>query len=168
MRILSSYGQSLHGTCLDNLRTKKGFTIKKANMQDWKIKVLMIYYDHWGKEEIRARKALIGLQKTEKQLDEWFPMEGDEPLVDRLKQIFLFDMDLVERWKEFAEVFLGEVMSFLHEDDFLEDEEDILFEKKIMLEDRLYIFNEETSDLIYDEGFQYENILSVDAIVALM
>lgn len=141
---------------------------KQIYMQDWKIKVLMIYYDHWGKDEIRARKALNGLQKTIRQLEEWFPMEEEELLVKRLKRIFLYDMDLLDRWKEFTEVLLGEALSFVHEDDFLEDEDDILFERKVMFEDRLNIFNEETSDLIYDDGFQYENILSVDAIVALM
>ena len=43
----------------------------------------------------------------------------------------------------------------------------MLFDRKIMLEDHLNITNDETSDIIYDNDFGYEDALSVDAIVAL-
>ena len=134
-------------------------------MQD----VLTIYYDHWGKDEIRARKAVYGLKKTIRCLEEWFPLEQEEgtSLFFMLKKMFDYDTDVVDRWNEFAEVFLGEAMCFDNDNDFF-DADELLFDKKVMLEDKLNIFNEDTADLIYDNDFQYKNILSVDAIVALM
>lgn len=138
-------------------------------MQDWKIKALMIYYDHWGKDEIRARKAVHGLQKTMRSIEEWFPTEKEETLQCRLKKMFEYnDSDVMFWWNEFAEVFLGEAMCFDNDDGFFEDPDELLFDKKVMLEDKLNILNEETADLIYDNDFEYKNILSVDAIVALM
>ena len=48
------------------------------------------------------------------------------------------------------------------------DEDEMLFDRKIMLEDHLNISNDETADIIYDNDFGYRETLSVDAIVALL
>ena len=137
-------------------------------MQEWKIKALMIYYDHWGKDEIRARKTVYGIKKTMRSLDEWFPTEEEETLKCRLKKMFEYnDTDVVFWWNEFAEVFLGEAMCF-ENDEFFVDPDELLFDRKVMLEDKLNILNEDTADMIYDNDFGYKNVMSVDAIVALM
>ena len=52
-----------------------------------KIKVLMIYYDHWGKEEIKARKIAGGMRKTISSLTEHFQTD-DDTLNDALKRMF--------------------------------------------------------------------------------
>lgn len=149
------------------MKKKKKHERKNNNMQDQD--VLMIYYNHWGKDEIRARKAVFGLKKTMRSLEEWFPVEQEEEtLLSMLRKIFEYDMDVVDRWDEFAQVFLGEAMYFDNEHDFLDDPDELLFDRKVMLEDKLNIFNEETADLIYENDFEYKNVLSVDAIVALM
>lgn len=151
------------------MKKKNKHERNNSNMQDQD--VLMIYYNHWGKEEIRARKAVHGLKKTIRCLEEWFPMEQEdkqETLLSMLTKLFDYDMDVVDRWDEFTQIFLGEAMYFDNEHDFLDDPDELLFDKKVMLEDKLNIFNEETADLIYENDFEYKNVLSVDAIVALM
>lgn len=132
-----------------------------------KIKTLMIYYEHWGKDEIRAQKVVHGLGHTMSQLKEGFLMENDR-LYDQLNQLFTFySHDLLDRWNEIAQRLLGETMCFSHGEEFL-DEEDRLFDKKVILEHKLNIFQAEASDMIYNIDFGYENVLSVDAIIALM
>lgn len=133
-----------------------------------KINVLMIYYDHWGKDEIRARGAVNGLRKTLDLLANWFPTEEEEPMVDKLRRLFRFNDDLIDLWNEFSEVLLGEAMFFDTEEEADFQEEDVLFSKKVLLEDHLNIVNEDTADLIYDDEFSHQNVLNVDAIVALL
>jgi len=136
-----------------------------------KIKVLMIYYNHWGKEEIRARKITRGLDRTLGLLRTRF--QTDENTIEiGLKKMFYYlcNEDVHFLWTEFVEIFLqdlGGCFEPLLEDDFYEEEE-ILFDRKIILEDNLNLSNEDTADLIYANDFSYEDVLSVDAIVALL
>ena len=136
-----------------------------------KIKVLMIYYDHWGKEEIKARKVVHGMNKTLSLLMERFQSE-DRTLNDGLKRMFnyLCNEDIVFLWTDFVDIFLQDVggcFDALCPDDPYDDDE-MLFDRKIMLEDHLNITNDETADIIYDNDFGYQEALSVDAIVALL
>lgn len=138
-----------------------------------KIKVLMIYYDHWGKKEIRARKAVDGLNRTMFLLSERFHTDDDTEYTLDTGLIRLFhymsDDELPYLWTEFVDIFLADCGGcfepVLVGDPY--DEEEMLFDRKIMLEDHLNITNDETSDIIYDNDFGYEDALSVDAIVAL-
>jgi hypothetical protein len=136
-----------------------------------KIKVLMIYYDHWGKEEITARKIVCGLNKTIGLLKIRFQTE-ENTIENGLKKMFYYlcNEEVHFLWTEFVEIFLqdlGGCFEPLLEDDFYEEEE-MLFDRKILLEDNLNLSNEDTADLIYANDFSYENVLSVDAIVALL
>ena len=136
-----------------------------------KIKVLMIYYDHWGKDEIQARKVVHGLEKTCSLLSQHFQTK-DRTTEDALKRMFhyLCNEDVVFLWTDFVDIFLqdlGGCFESLSMDDPY-DEEEMLFDRKIMLEDHLQIVNDETADLLYDDDFGYREALSVDAIVALL
>lgn len=147
-----------------------------------KLKVLMIYYDHWGKDEIKARKTSHGVKKTMEllkaryeidDLDEEDDDEEKTSLETRLKRYFYYlcNEDLHYMWVEFAEIFLNDCGGCVEPYNPLEDlydNEEMLFDRKIMLEDNLNIVNEETSDIIYDNDFGYDEVLSVDAIVALL
>lgn len=136
-----------------------------------KIQVLMIYYDHWGKEEIKAQKVVLGINKTLSSLTERFQSE-DRTLNDGLKRMFnyLCNEDIVFLWTDFVDIFLqdlGGCFETMTSDDPY-DEDEMLFDRKIMLEDHLNIINDETADIIYDNDFGYRETLSVDAIVALL
>lgn len=145
---------------------------KQARMNDLlKIKVLMIYYDHWGKDEIKARKTAHGINKTLSFLTERFQTE-DRTVYDGLKRMFnyLCNEDLLFLWTDFIEIFLqdlGGSFESLYTDDPYDDDE-MLFDRKIMLENHLNILNDDTADIIYDNDFGYREALSVDAIVALL
>lgn len=135
-----------------------------------KIKVLMIYYDHWGKEELRARKTAYGINKTLSLLRERFQTQ-DRTLIEGLRRMFhyLGHEDMVFLWTDFVDIFFQRegLLDPLSLDDPYEEEE-LLFDRKILLENHLNIHNEDTSDMIYDDGFGYEDVMSVDAIVALL
>lgn len=138
-----------------------------------KIKVLMIYYDHWGKEEIKARKIVHGINKTLFSLKKRFQFQSENrTLNDGLKRMFnyLCNEDMVFLWTDFVDIFLQDMggcfETLLSNDPY--DEEEMLFDRKIMLEDHLNIINDETADIIYDNDFGYRETLSVDAIVALL
>lgn len=135
-----------------------------------KIRALMVYYDHWGKEELRARKTAHGVNKTLSLLRERFQTK-DRSLLEGLRRMFhyLGQDDMVFLWTDFVDIFFEREGCFepLSPDDPYEEEE-MLFDRKILLETHLNLHNEDTSDMIYDNGFGYKEVLSVDAIIALM
>lgn len=135
-----------------------------------KIRVLMIYYHHWGKDEINARKTVSGLNQTIRFLQDRFQTE-EYSMMEGLKRMFSYlseDRSFV--CSEFVDLFLQDVGgcfdSFLTYDDFY-DEEELLFDKKVLLEENLSILSEDAGYLLYDPEFSHHNVLSVDAIVAL-
>lgn len=137
------------------------------------MEVLMIYYEHWGKEEIKARKLVYGMNRTLELLKTRFQNE-DNTIENGIKKMFYYlcNEDMYYIWVEFVDIFLQDCggcfeSSFLEGDD-LYDEEGLLFDRKIILEDNLNLSNEDTAELIYANDFTYQNILSVDAIVALL
>lgn len=134
-----------------------------------KISVLMIYYDHWGKDEINARKIVYGVNRTMDLLEKNFHTE-EHSMLDGLKRMFSYlSEDSSYLWSEFVNIFLhdygGCVDSFQDE---LYDEDELLFDRKIRLDDHLNQSSEDTGYLIYDQEFGYQNVLSVDAIIALL
>lgn len=136
-----------------------------------KIQVLMIYYHHWGHDEINARKISYGVNLTLKLLKERF--ETDEyTLKDGIRRMFYYlcNEDLTFLWSEFVEIFLQNYHGWTFEpmDTDLYDEDEMLFDRKISLEENLNLSNEDTAEIIYENGFTYQNVLSVDAIIALL
>lgn len=109
-----------------------------------KIIALMIYYQHWGKDEIRARKTISDMHMTFKALEN-LRENKRETLRDRIMQRFHYrdreDLDLHFMWIEISELFL--------QDSY-----------------HLSIHNEDTANLIND--MDYQDLLSVDAIIALV
>lgn len=135
-----------------------------------KIAVLMIYYQHWGKDEIRARKTLYGMKQTLKILGDDM-ITGDKTLEYELKRRFAFlfeNEDTYYMWTEIVDILLQDFGGCFETiwKDGLYNEEDMLLDRKILLEDNLG--DVPPIDLIYDDDdFGYKEILSVDAIVAL-
>lgn len=134
-----------------------------------KLQVLMIYYHHWGREEIQARKTVHGVHLTMKLLKERFQTE-EHTMKDGLRRMFYYlcNEDLSFLWSEFVEIFLQDHCVEPFDSNDLYDQDEMLFDRKIHLEDTLNITNEETAELIYDNDFTYRHVLSVDAIVALL
>lgn len=134
-----------------------------------KIRVLMIYYDHWGKDELKARQTVYGLNKTLHLLEERFHTK-EYTMMESLKRMFSYlseDRSFV--CSEFIDIFLQDYGGCF--ENFLEnfyDEDELLFDRKIILEENLNISSEESGYLLYDSDFDYQNVLSVDAIVALL
>lgn len=138
-----------------------------------KIKVLMIYYDHWGKDEINARKVVYGINKTKELLSGQYAVNG-RTLEDGLRRIFLYlcNEETYYLWIEFVDVLLQDYGGCF---DYDKDGEyyyegDFIFDRKMLLEDHLEgLFCSETEfyDILYDHHFSANDILSVDAIVAL-
>lgn len=139
-----------------------------------KIRALVIYFQHWGREEARARQVAQGIRETMRLLrvfcaDE----EGEESLAERLGQLVGHIGTSRYLWVECADVLLNECgggfpfSEVRDEEGFFYDEEELLFDRKSVLEDNLNLLNEDTAYMIYDEDFDYDDVLSVDAIVAL-
>ena len=137
-----------------------------------KIKALMIYSQHWGKEEARARRVSDGIHETIRLL-KVFCVDDDDVLADKLRQLLEHIGISRYLWVECADVLLNECGGCFpssegyNEDGFFYDDEELLFHRKIALEDNLNAHNEDTACMIYDETFSYDDVLSVDAIVAL-
>lgn len=137
-----------------------------------KIKVLMIYYDHWGAQEIRARKAVDGINKTISLLKDRFQTE-EHSLEHGMKRFFHYMCDDEAHFvcTEFVDIFLEDCGGCFEPiwtgDPYDYDEEEMIFDRKILLEDHLNIVNDETADIIYDQDFGHDDALSVEAIVAL-
>ena len=126
-----------------------------------KIRALMIYYDHWGKEELRAQKTLRGLEETMRMLDEFDVQALMESFYDVCEQ-----EDIHFLWTEISQLFLrncGGCLDPIMGDDFY-DEQELLFTRNLRLMGNLNI---SFSELIEQE-FEYQDALSVDAIVALL
>lgn len=128
-----------------------------------KIAALMIYYQHWGKEEIRARRAAHGWDRTRRLLDEHL-WEGGETLLERTRR-FVSAHSVSNIWVELMDVLLGgECIGWGEE---YAEEEDLLFDRKTLLEENLGFLGDISVGVLYDDGFQWGDVLSVDAIVAL-
>ena len=126
-----------------------------------KIRALMIYYEHWGKEELRAQKTLSGLEETMRMLGEYDMQALMESFYDVCEP-----EDMHFLWIEISQLFLrncGGCLDPMMEDDFY-DEEELLFTRNLRLMGNLNI---RFSELI-EQDFEYRDTLSVDAIVALL
>lgn len=139
-----------------------------------KIRALTIYFQHWGKEEVRARRAADGIQETMRLLNVFCDDDNhEEPLAEKLRQMVEHIGISRYLWVECADVLLSGCggafpsSDTCDEDGFFYDEEELLFDRKTVLEDNLTLHNEDTAHMIYDEEFDYDDVLSVDAIVAL-
>lgn len=125
-----------------------------------KISVLMIYYQHWGVDEIKARKVVHGAQQTITLLAKKMKNYDD----------MFFYPSIYFGWSEMANALLhncgGCIDSMPEYDDY--DENEMLFDRKVMLGNHLHITNYKTSDILYGDGFGYQETLSVDAIIALL
>lgn len=124
-----------------------------------KIRVLMIYYEHWGKEEIRAQKASRGMEETMRMLDQL----DVEALLESFYHVCDRD-DIHFLWTEFVHVFLqdcGGCLDPIVGEDFF-DPEELLFSRMVRLTHNLNL------NLNWVDGFEYDDALSVDAIVALL
>lgn len=134
-----------------------------------KLQVLKIYYLHWGIEELHARKTIHGIRLTMKLLQDRFQTD-EYSMKDGLRRMFYYlcNEDLSFLWSEFVEILLQDHCVEPLDPNDLYDEEEMLFDRKIQLEDTLKITNEDTAELIYENDFTYNHLLSVDAIVALL
>lgn len=129
-----------------------------------KIRVLMIYYEHWGKEEIRAQKALRGIEETMRMLDEL----DVEALLESFHHV-CDPYDIHFLWTEFINVFLrdcGGCLDPIVGEDFF-DPEELLFSRMVRLKHNLNR-NHLLHNLSWMDDFEYHDALSVDAIVALV
>ena len=134
-----------------------------------KIKALMIYFQHWGKAQIKAYKSVSGMKQTLSLLKTEFQTE-EQTLKDGLNHFFYCMSDEEEpcfAWIELADILLqnmdGCFEPILLDGDY--DEEEMLFDRRTLLEENLHITNEDTADMIYD--LTYDEVLSADAILAL-
>ena len=137
-----------------------------------KIKVLMIYYEHWGKEEIRLRKTICGINKTLQTLKSRFQTRNDKVLYTCLQKMFhyMFDdssfQEIFVVWIDFTEIFLQSFAFEMLLDYDYYNEEGRIDARKNRLCDSLRLDQEESIVLLYNELSQID-IMSVDAIVAL-
>lgn len=136
-----------------------------------KIRVLMIYWQHWGREEARARRASGGIRETIRLLGVFCGDDDEDPapLEDKLRRVLGCVGSSSYLWAECADVLLHDCGGCFPppDDDLYDDDEELLFDRKILLDDNLGPRSEDASYMIYDEDFRYEHVLSVDAIVAL-
>lgn len=134
-----------------------------------KIRALMVYFRHWGKSEAQACKTVHGMNKTMMLLREEFLKDATmTKLEDELKRMhnYMFDNeDTYYLWLELADILLQDCGGCFETImmDGLYDEEEMLLDRKMVLENNLG--NE--CDILYDYDFGYKDVLSVDAIVAL-
>jgi len=137
-----------------------------------KIKVLMIYYDHWGKDEIRARKADYGVKKTMEILQTRFHAQQNTRLHTTLERMFHYLIhdhafqEIYIVWIDFTEVFLQSFAFEMLLDYDYYTEIGRMDAWKNRLCGSLRLKDEESILLLYNELRPHE-ILSVDAIVAL-
>lgn len=136
-----------------------------------KIRALMIYCQHWGREEARARRAAGGIRETMR-LMRIFCGDDEEDkasLDEKLRRVFDCVGASSYLWAECADVLLHDCGGCFPppDDNDYDDDEELLFDRKFLLEENLAPRSEDASYMIYDEDFRYEDVLSVDAIVAL-
>ena len=138
-----------------------------------KIKTLMIYYDHWGKDEIRARKTVSGVNKTISMLQSRFQIRHDNTvLYTSLEKMFHYLFhdhsfpEIYVMWIDFTEIFLQSfAFEMLMDHDYYSDQ-GRMDAKKNQLCGSLHLEEEESILLLYNEMSPQE-IMSMDAIVAL-
>lgn len=137
-----------------------------------KIKVLMIYYEHWGKEEIKARKTVWGINKTLGTLKSRFQTRNDKVLHICLQKMFhyLFHdrsfREIYVVWIDFTEIFLQSFAFEMLLDHDYYSEEGRMDARKNRLCGSLRLEEEESILILYNELSPHE-VMSVDAIVAL-
>lgn len=126
-----------------------------------KMRVLMIYYEYWGKEEIRTRKTVCGLHSTLKIIEDHIQNYDD--------YFYYFCHDIYFLWTEFTDMFLKDCGGCFDavRDGFYYDEQDLLLNRKMRLEEHMS-GTSDANHLLYHDEFRYNNILSVDAILALV
>lgn len=122
-----------------------------------KIRVLMIYYEHWGKEEIRAEQIRSGINKTMDLLSDY-----DLDCLFRCFYENCHSEDISFLWLEFANIFLQQYGECLEPMNGLFDDEDLLFLRHETLKKNIGIHEDSMLPL------PYTDTLSVDAIVAWM
>lgn len=135
-----------------------------------KIQILMIYYNHWGKYEINSRKVVSGIKKTMNFLNKEF-VYNDLSLQQSLKSLFYnySDDHISSVYKLLIELLLEDYGGY-YDDDWnyeLENEDDLLFDKKYLLEQNIGDLSSESSDILYSDDFNASHRLSVEAIVGL-
>lgn len=138
-----------------------------------KIQVLMIYYEHWGKYEIRARKAAKGSKLTMDIFNKEYLYSESASLSDSIH--ILLDrysgLHMTDLYKDLVSDLLKDCGGFYDDDWHLDDtrysNEDLLFDKKYRFESNSGALSGECSEILYDDQFTEEHIASVEAIVAL-
>lgn len=132
-----------------------------------KIRALMIYYDHWGKEELRSRKTAYGIHKTLSLLQERFQTQ-DRTLMEGLRRMFhyLGQEDMIFLWSEFVDIFFQrEGFAMLLDYEYYATEDGRMDAWKNRLCNSLHLEEEERILFLYNE-LSPQEVLSVDAIVA--
>lgn len=143
---------------------------KKTSAMDdaSKIKVLMIYYDHWGKEELQARKTANGIHKTLSLLQMRFQTQ-DHTLIEDLQKMF-HSMEYSDRvffWTEFVNIFFQMKSFDIFDNGYYATEDGRMDTWKNRLCNSLLLEEEESILFLYNE-LSPQDVLSVDAIVALL
>ena len=138
-----------------------------------KIKTLMIYYDHWGKDEIKARKTVSGVNKTISMLQSRFQIRRDNTMLyASLQKMFHYLFldhsfrEIYVVWIDLAEIFLQSfAFEMLLDHDYYSDQ-GRMDARKNRLCGSLHLEDEESILLLYNE-LSPQEVMSVDAIVAL-
>lgn len=137
-----------------------------------KIRVLMIYYNHWGKDEIRLRKTIDGLNKTISILKNEYASYNDLTLSDALGSLFYqySDVHISILYKDMIDVLLKDYGGFYDDErnfgDY-DEQDDLLFDRKYNFEENTGDLSQEGSSILYNDNFTHHHVLSVESIVAL-
>lgn len=124
-----------------------------------KVRVLNIYYDHWGIEELRVRKAVYGIDKTISLLMDWYPYPARYNPHSSFHRIYV-------HWVDLSDLFLSHLAFDVWMDHEYYRGEGRLDAWKNRLCKNLRLEKEEPVRFLYNELGPRE-VLSVDAIVAL-
>ena len=137
-----------------------------------KIKAIMVYYNHWGRDEINARKILHGLRLTTSLLVKEYVHSGMS-LYESLTSLFYnySEEHVSNLCKDLIDLLLRDCGEFYNDDWMISDEiysmDDHLFDRKCLFESNSGDLGKESSRFFYSDNFDYRNVLSVESIVAL-
>lgn len=130
----------------------------------------MVYYDHWGKDELRSRKTVYGINKTLSILAGQFQTQDrtlEIGLGQRLECIRSFQ-DTYLLWVDLVDIFLAcSAYDLLLDPEYYTTEDGRLDAWKNRLCKSLRLEDEEKILFLYNELSPHE-ILSVDAVVSLL
>lgn len=176
-----------------------------------KIKVLMIYYEHWGNEQNQLRKTIHGFNQLQEYIIEYtmssldtarenYELIDDEDEVDAfseyieklyedpspsslyecLKKCFedepIFDDEFMSDVSyENLIFFIDTILGGIGGNRFIDNQEkvdeitnnDLLGHKKVSIE-YFCKTSDEANEILYDDSFTEEMVLSVEAIVAIL